>query len=36
MTAPNESLDQRSPVRWLLDGGQVDAVVSLVEELGYE
>lgn len=36
MTMPNESLDQRSPVRWLLEGGQVEAVVALVDELSYE
>lgn len=36
MTTPNESLDQFSPVRWLFDGGEVDAVVALVDELGYE
>lgn len=36
MTTPNESLDQLSPVHWLLGGGEVDAVVALVDELGYE
>lgn len=36
MTTPNESLGRLSPVRWLLDGGEVGAVLALVEELGYE
>lgn len=36
MMTPNESLDQLSPVRWLLDGGAVAAVVALVDELSYE
>lgn len=36
MTAPYEELDARSPVQWLLRGGAVDVVVTLVDELGYE
>jgi len=36
MTTPHEELGARSPVHWLLRGGPVDVVVSLVDELGYE
>lgn len=36
MTEPNEELGGRSPVEWLIEGGAVEAVASLAEELGYE
>lgn len=36
MTTPHEELDALSPVHWLLRGGPVGVVVTLVEELGYE
>ncbi len=36
MTSPHEELEGFSPVQWLLRGGPVGAVVSLVDELGYE
>lgn len=36
MTTPREELDAHSPVHWLLRGGPVDVVVTLVDELGYE
>lgn len=36
MTEGNSELDGRSPVAWLLAGGAVEAVASLVDELGYE
>lgn len=36
MTEEKEELDGRSPVDWLCAGGAVEAVASLVAELGYE
>lgn len=36
MTFPNESLDNLSPVQWLLQGGARGTVVRLIDELGYE
>lgn len=36
MTEEKEELDCRSPVEWLMAGGAVEAVASLVAELGYE
>lgn len=36
MTEEKAELDGRSPVEWLTAGGAVEAVASLVAELGYE
>lgn len=36
MTEPHDGLDGRSPVQWLAAGGPVEAVASLIDELGYE
>lgn len=35
MTAPNEELNDLSPVQWLVQGGAVRDVVVLVDALGY-
>lgn len=35
MTTPHEELDEQTPVQWLLEGGSVDAVVTLADELNF-
>jgi len=35
MSAANEALDDLSPIEWLAAGGAADAVVELVDDLGY-
>lgn len=36
MTSPHEALEGRTPVQWLVTGGQVESVVKLADELGYQ
>jgi hypothetical protein len=36
MTAPVEPLEGMTPVDWLVEGGSVDAVVTLATQVGYE
>lgn len=36
MKTSNEALEDLPPVQWLTGGGAIDAVVELVDELGYE
>ena len=36
MTAPNEELENMTPVEWLDSDGDADVVAKVADELGYE